>query len=108
MVLFLLLFSQEYKTPCILLYSAVRRSGPLPTAAASTSASALHMVPSLNIHPVDPSVFIWQFPKPLQPHIRTAAIPRRPRTFPGPDDMIAIDAEFVSTATQEVSSWLPY
>jgi hypothetical protein len=57
-------------------------------------------MPSLTVHAVDKSVFTWPFTRPTQPLLKPTP-PRAILKFPGPGDIIAIDAEFVSVATQE-------
>jgi hypothetical protein len=57
-------------------------------------------MPSLTVHSVDKSVFTWPFARPNQPLLKPTAH-RSMLKFPGRGDIIAIDAEFVSVATQE-------
>ncbi len=65
-------------------------------------------MPSLDVHAVDKQAFVWPFVKPVQPHLAPLPPIRMPKCFPSSEDVIAIDAEFVSTATQEVTECLQH
>lgn len=93
---------QAWKTPSLLIYAAVRRVGPGGHALPPAS-----VFPSLEVVPVSQDVWAWRYARPHQPllsHLR-AMLPRMPSRIPGPGDIVAIDAEFVATSTQEVRSW---
>ena len=93
---------QAWKTPSLLIYAAVRRVGPGGHALPPAS-----VFPSLEVVPVSQDVWAWRYARPHQPllsHLR-AMLPRMPSRIPGPGDIVAIDAEFVATSTQEVRCW---
>lgn len=69
-------------------------------AASESDLMGLASMSSLSTHPVDRAVFSWAFGRTPQSHLKPQP-PRPIRVFPGPGSVIAIDAEFVSTATQE-------
>ena len=91
---------QAWKTPSLLVYAAVRRIGY-----GGHSIPPSSILPSLDTNTVPVDVFTWKYNRPHQPlltHIRPPPPRSLPSRLPHPREVVAMDAEFVATSTQEV------